>query len=268
METIGRPIANTMKQLKYILPALGMAALLYFTMDNAMGSEKKQPNPTDDKLRAYLSGKFEPKTDSLFVEIPKDYDGKGGGQYLRKETLEAFKRMADEARKEGVTLKVVSATRNFYSQKSIWEAKWNGTRADWADVKTKYPEAKDRALAILKYSSMPGTSRHHWGTDIDINSVEPAYFAKGRGKKEYEWLVKNAGRFGFCQPYSPKGTARPNGYEEEKWHWSYTPLSKDFLTKYPTTVSYTDIKGFDGDESAELLKVIDNYVLGVNMDCK
>jgi hypothetical protein len=115
---------------------------------------------------------------------------------------------------------------------------------------------------------MPGTSRHHWGTDIDINSVEPDYFLTKKGKAEYDWLVKNAARFGFCQPYSPKGADRPNGYEEEKWHWSYMPLSKNFLSQYPTIVSYADIRGFDGDVAAESLKVIDNYVLGVNVDCK
>jgi hypothetical protein len=46
------------------------------------------------------------------------------------------------------------------------------------------------------------------------------------------------------------------------------PLSKGFLSSYPTTVTYPDIKGFDGDETAEPLKVIDNYVLGVSNDCK
>lgn len=237
-------------------------------MKNAIGSDDITRTPPDDKLRSYLSGKFEPKDDSLFVTIPAAYSGKADVQYLRKEALEGFTKMADAAKKDGITLKIVSATRNFYAQKAIWEAKWNGKREDWKDVATKYPIAKDRALAILRYSSMPGTSRHHWGTDVDINSVEPAYFAKGHGKKEYEWLVKHAAEYGFCQPYSPKGKDRPNGYEEEKWHWSYMPLSKVFLGKYPTVVSYPDIKGFDGDETAEQLKVIDNYVLGVNMDCK
>lgn len=237
-------------------------------MNTVFGNDDVTVTPANDKLRQYLSGKFEPKDDTLFTVIPAIYSGKADAQYLRKEAIDGFKTMADEAKKDGVTLKIVSATRNFYSQKAIWEAKWNGTRADWKDVATKYPEAVDRAKAILRYSSMPGTSRHHWGTDIDINSVEPDYFLTKKGKAEYDWLVKNASRFGFCQPYSPKDADRPNGYEEEKWHWSYMPLSKNFLSQYPTIVSYTDIKGFDGDAAAESLKVIDNYVLGVNVDCK
>jgi D-alanyl-D-alanine carboxypeptidase len=237
-------------------------------MNTVFGNDDVTVTPADDKLRQYLSGKFEPKDDTLFTVIPALYSGKADVQYLRKEAIDGFKKMADEAKKDGVTLKIVSATRNFYSQKAIWEAKWNGTRTDWKDVATKYPAAVDRAKAILRYSSMPGTSRHHWGTDIDINSVEPDYFLTKKGKAEYDWLVKNAARFGFCQPYSPKGADRPNGYEEEKWHWSYMPLSKNFLSQYPTIVSYDDIRGFDGDVAAESLKVIDNYVLGVNVDCK
>jgi D-alanyl-D-alanine carboxypeptidase len=56
---------------------------------------------------------------------------------------------------------------------------------------------------IMNYSAMPQASRHHWGTDVDINSVEPEYFESGQGLKEYTWLQENAWKFGFCQPYTP-----------------------------------------------------------------
>ena len=35
---------------------------------------------------------------------------------------------------------------------------------------------------------MPATSRHHWGTDLDINSVDPKYWEEEPGKSEFEWL--------------------------------------------------------------------------------
>ena len=58
---------------------------------------------------------------------------------------------------------------------------------------------------ILEYSSAPGTSRHHWGTDMDINALQNDYFSnKGNGAFLYEWLQKNAAKFGFCQPYNKK----------------------------------------------------------------
>lgn len=68
----------------------------------------------------------------------------------------------------------------------------------------------------MLYSSMPTTSRHHWGTDMDINSVEPEYFESGQGLLEYNWLKANAHKFGFCQPYSPKDDgSRTQGYNLE-----------------------------------------------------
>lgn len=38
----------------------------------------------------------------------------------------------------------------------------------------------------------------HWGTDVDINSVDPSYFTVEPGLSEYKWLVNNAAQFGFC----------------------------------------------------------------------
>src|ERR1043165_6982453 len=110
---------------------------------------------------------------------------------------------------------------------------------------------------------MPSTSRHHWGTDMDLNSLNNDYFDSGEGKKIYEWLTAHASEFGFCQPYTSKADGR-TGYEEEKWHWSYVPLSKGFLEEYKKQVQYNDITGFLGSEVAESLRVIDKYVDGVS----
>lgn len=79
---------------------------------------------------------------------------------------------------------------------------------------------------------MPTTSRHHWGTDTDINSVDPEYFDVEPGLSEYKWLRANAYKFGFCQPYNAKNI-RPIGYNEEKWHWSFMPISKKLYVSYP-----------------------------------
>jgi len=107
-----------------------------------------------------------------------------------KEAYEAWKKMHAAAAKDGVNLIIISATRNFDYQKGIWERKWN-------DAKYKGKTDTETALNILKYSSMPGTSRHHWGTDVDFNSVTPSYFTSGNGKKVYTWLLKNAATYGF-----------------------------------------------------------------------
>ena len=62
----------------------------------------------------------------------------------------------------------------------------------------------DKAIDILTYSSMPGTSRHHWGTDIDFNSLENSYFDAGDGLKVYEFLKRCGEELGFMQVYTSK----------------------------------------------------------------
>ena len=186
-------------------------------------SQVSEVQITDTFSIDYVMGKYDPKTHPDFTTIdPKDASDKG--MYLRKDAYDAFRQMSAAAKEDGIDLKILSATRPFSHQKRIWEAKWNGSRkVDGMDLSKDIKEPKDRALKILTYSSMPGTSRHHWGTEIDLNSLEPEFFNRGEGAKIYEWLAANGPKFGYCQPYSPKGTDRPEGYNEEKWHWSYLP---------------------------------------------
>jgi len=213
---------------------------------------------------ALVLGRFDPATHPDFSVVPTDMANKEG-MYIRVEVLDAFKRMRKEAQKEGIVLNIVSATRNFDDQKRIWEAKWNGTRkVNGQNLSITIPDPAERAREILKYSSMPGTSRHHWGTDIDINSVNPTYFESDRGDREYEWLRKNASRFGFCQVYSEKGADRKYGYEEEKWHWSYVPTAKKLLSYWNAHV--TELSGFAGS-SALPFSDTRKYVLGLSPEC-
>jgi len=108
---------------------------------------------------------------------------------------------------------------------------------------------------------------HHWGTDFDINAFNNSYFESGQGLKEYEWLTAHAQEYGFCQPYTPIGKDRPNGYQEEKWHWSYMPLSKTLTEQAGLRITDKIIQGFEGDYTAQALHVVDNYILGINQDC-
>lgn len=221
-------------------------------------NEEKQKNELKiAEEKNYLMGKFDPSTRNDFVAIPTQYTVYGNKMYLRKETLVAFMKMLDAANNENIYLKISSATRNFDSQKNIWNTKWSELKFEPLYVFKK----------ILEYSAVPGTSRHHWGTDIDINAATPEYFNGKLGTSEYQWLVKNAPLFGFCQPYNLKGTARPTGYNEEKWHWSYLPLAKTFTQEYKSLIKEEDITGFLGDENVLGQDLINDYVLGINSDC-
>lgn len=228
-------------------------------------TEKGMETPIDTK---YLLGKFDPAQEPDFVEIDKIHTDKRG-LYLRDEAYKAFVKMYDASLKDGINLSILSATRNFNSQKFIWERKWKGeTLVEGKNLAKTENDPVERAKIILKFSSMPGTSRHHWGTDLDLNALNNDYFSTEQGKKIFDWLQKNASEYGFCQTYTPKNSSRPTGYEEEKWHWSYLPLARSFLAQYIQKVRYEDLSGFMGWETAKELRVIQHYVLGISNECR
>lgn len=223
------------------------------------------PSPTDKEL-TYVMGKFSPNTHADFERIEATLTSRT--MYIRKEAHKDLKRMYEAAlAATGIKIVVVSATRNFDAQKGIWERKWTENAA------ISDPVARTRK--ILEFSSMPGSSRHHWGTDVDILGITDAnptippltdaYFQTESGKKLYKWLQENAGKYGFCQPYT---SGRPTGYFEEKWHWSYTPLSKGFTEFAKLNLKNTHISGFSGSGTAVEIDILRNYVLGINKGCQ
>lgn len=152
-------------------------------------------------------------------------------QFILDEVYIAYTLMRSDALKDSVKLNVVSGFRSYGKQKAIWQNKWNlPTLRGKSD--------REKMLYILEYSSIPGTSRHHWGTDVDLNCVEPEYFMTKVGEEVYTWLNINAHKYGFFQPYT-KG--RTKGYKEEKWHWSYALLANKYLEKYLKVVENQEI---------------------------
>jgi len=239
------------------------------TSDTVKAENKKSEALPDTTISIeYLTGKFNPAKDKSFTECDLEYANRAG-IFLQEETYKAFIKMFYAAKNDGVNLKIISGTRNFNYQKSIWEQKWNGGRlVDGKNLANTVKDPVERATIILKYSSMPGTSRHHWGTDMDLNSMENKYFETAEGKKIYNWLGNNAAKYGFCQPFSALGENRKTGYQEEKWHWSYLPLAKIFLKEYQKKVTYDQITGFAGSQTAKELNVIENYVMSINKACE
>lgn len=209
--------------------------------------------------KSILLGKFSPSETKGFVAVPSEYCSKP--MHIQEEVLNAYLKMRNAALAEGINLTIISGTRTFYDQKGIWERKWEINAAETKD-------SMAIANKILLFSSMPGTSRHHWGTDIDLNSLEDVYFQSGEGLKIYNWLKAHAGEYGFCQTYSDKLETNRTGYSMEKWHWSYMPLSSKYLASYIATITYSDIKGFKGDNLPQRLGVIQNYVQGISRLCQ
>jgi D-alanyl-D-alanine carboxypeptidase len=68
----------------------------------------------------------------------------------------------------------------------------------------------------LKYVARPGGSQHHLGTAVDFNNVNKNFAQT----KEYKWLLKNAGKYGFSLSY-PDGAQEKTGFVFEPWHYRY-----------------------------------------------
>lgn len=199
----------------------------------------------------YLTGKYTPSKNSFLVKIPSKYCDGGKEIYGHKDVVPVLIDMINSAERDGVNLKIISGVRTFYHQKSIWERKWSKFESEGLSDELEIMKK------ILLFSSMPGTSRHHWGTDFDFNSLEDSYFQSGKGKREYEWLVKNGANFGFCQVYKKENK---KGYSEEKWHWSYMKVSEEMLKQYIEKVGYINLAGFKGDKNSSRVRAIEDYV--------
>lgn len=216
----------------------------------------------------YIMGKFDPSKHVDFTIIPAKYRD-AEVRYIRKDVLDGFIKMYNDARKDGVILVIRSATRNFENQKRIWESKWTGKTIleDGTNAAKDIKNNVDRARKILEYSSMPGTSRHHWGTDVDFNNFDNSWFEHGEGQKLYQWMVANAHKYGFCQTYTSMGSDRSTGYSEEKWHWTYMPISSEITKQAKMKITNEMIAGFLGAETAVNIDVLNNYILGISPSC-
>ncbi len=205
---------------------------------------------------SYLIGKVKSWDCPYF----KTFDEGGRSFYLHTKAYKALMEMKVAAKKDGIDLTLKSAGRSFYYQKQIWEKKFDRCIANETD-------SLECVKQILKYSAMPGTSRHHWGTEIDLNNLNFEYFESGYGKKVKIWLDNNANTFGFCQVYDNQSYSHRLGYNYEPWHYSYTPVSKQLLLDFNKRIDYTHITGFSGDKYAQELEIIKKFVNGIGFIC-
>lgn len=158
---------------------------------------------------------------------------------LHEHIVTPFLNLRRAAAGEGFDLIAASSYRDFARQLSIWNAKFGGAAllydAQGQALSSASMAPKERIEAILLWSALPGASRHHWGTDIDLidrAAIAPGYrvqltaaeFARGGPfARLAEWLEANAARFGFFRPY--RGAL--SGVRPEPWHYSFAPVAEN-----------------------------------------
>ena len=114
-------------------------------------NERKHLFPFDP--HEYLLGHYRPDTSTAFAELPRAITGRRR-VWLRNDVAEALQKMIAAAKQDRIRLKVMSGTRTFATQKTIWEGKFKGTRnAEGRNLSRAFPAQADRVKAILRYSS-------------------------------------------------------------------------------------------------------------------
>lgn len=141
------------------------------------------------------------------VTLKKPYSNTGKRK-VRSEMYEPLKKMINAAKKEGLKLTVISAFRDYSTQKYLFNNSKKKNGLDYA----------------LVYSAKPGHSEHQLGLAIDFNTTQEKF----KKSKEYKWLKENSYKYGFVERY-PKNKVFITGYAYEPWHYRY--LGIDIATK-------------------------------------
>ena len=160
--------------------------------------------------------------------------------FLQAQAMNAFQGLQQSAVKNGFNLQPASSFRDFARQQLIWNGKFNGERKVHDDAGNALDLSRlddwQKARAILRWSALPGASRHHWGTEIDIFDpdllpqgqslqLEPWEYEKGGYFFELsEFLTENLPHFDFSLPFMQMPAEKKIG--REPWHISYIPLAE------------------------------------------
>lgn len=192
----------------------------------------------------------------------------------------SFLAMRDAATAAGIDLVAASGFRDFERQLMLWNRKWRGERPlhDRAGQLLDPTVLDDaaRVEAILCWSAIPGGSRHHWGTDVDVidaaamppgyqvQLVPEEYAASGVFARLASWLAENMGYFGFHRPYSTAGC----GAGIEPWHLSYAPVSAEALEELTLPVLRSAIAASEMLGKAQVLErlpeIYTRFILAVD----
>jgi LAS superfamily LD-carboxypeptidase LdcB len=163
---------------------------------------------------------------------------------VHKQVVAPLLDLQNAAQEAGFELRVCSSFRSFERQLQIWNGKVSGMRpimdpfGSPIDAKGLSPWRK--VQAILRWSALPGASRHHWGTDFDIYDAKA--MPEGYQIQLIPEEVQGAGLFapmhdwldGYLSSEQPQ-FYRPykidtGGIAPERWHISYRPLADQYYS--------------------------------------
>lgn len=207
------------------------------------------------------------RTDSHVTEIFP-------GHRLHRELVVPYARLVEQAGAVGIDLRMASGYRSFERQLAIWNAKVRGELpvSDDAGRTINLTAFSDleKVFAILRWSALPGASRHHWGTEVDVwdAAAVPAGYQLQLNPEEYSpdgvfhklcaWLDTNiAGQQSeFFRPY----LVGRGGVAPEPWHLSYRPLADQYQDQLQIGVLHGELVRADILLKEVLLAHLDEIV--------
>ncbi len=165
--------------------------------------------------------------------------------WLHGEILPDLEKLRDAAAEAGFLLRIESGFRSFERQLSIWNRKAEGELPLLNERGTLFEEApfneKELMYRILLWSALPGASRHHFGTEIDVSDAKaiPKNYevqlttaeCDGMFAPFHAWLserIETGKSFGFTRVFVPgRGKIQP-----EKWHLSHLPTARKIQERF------------------------------------
>lgn len=153
-----------------------------------------------------------------------------------------------------IKLQPISSFRPFERQLKIWNEKVSGTRPliiighNGLEEKIDPHSLSESELlwAILKWSAIPGLSRHHWGTDLDMIDQKaldlynkkkqhtPYQIKLTPSEYQQDGIFSHLGSFLEQQKispfYRPYHTNRKVGLAFEPWHISHQQLANEKIS--------------------------------------
>ncbi len=202
------------------------------------------------------------------------------GFFIHQDALFSFQKLCQRAQEEEIEIALLSSFRSFEDQMRIWNNKVSGLRPvlddDSKPIDINKLSDKELLFAILRWSALPGLSRHHWGTDLDVYDKKacPPQYQVQLIPQEYEndgifhrlhgFLQKHLDEFNFFLPYRTD----QGGVNREPWHISYRPSSEQLLNELsqdgyaqllkhsPVLLREVILKNLD--------EIFERYVLNIN----
>lgn len=209
-----------------------------------------------------------------FLPTPQELVECVEGKQIHREMLPDFTRLCDAAKQAGFDLVPISAYRSVEDQLVIWNAKATGKRklvSDTSEVlDASLLDEESLMFAILRFSALPGGSRHHWGSDIDVidaSALTADYNVQlsleetcGEGifNGLHRWLDQMLAQDDvlFFRPYGPSAIGE-HCVAEEPWHLSYTPIAERCQHALTKSALETLVLGLDIELKTCVLDHID-----------